>query len=239
MIDRRTRLLALAWLAGFLVVVALGWAANHGVGLAYDEAGLRAFREPGAMQELRGPDWLPDATRSVSFLGSDAMADPLIAFAVLALLVARRLHAAVWLTLAGAGAMLLHAPVKHFFLRPRPQVVPWLADAGGTSFPSGHAFLSSALYLSIGAVAWTVLRDKPAARRLALGTAILVVVLVGATRVILGVHYPSDVLGGWLAGGLWALLVAVAVRIGGPRAASPAPLSPAPPPEPSARPHRA
>jgi undecaprenyl-diphosphatase len=242
MTDSRTRQLALAWLTGLVLFVALGLAVTHGVGLALDQAGLRAFREPGAPQHLRGPDGLVEVTRAVSVLGTDAMAGPLIACGALALLVVRRFHEALWLTLAGASAMVLHAPVKHFFLRPRPHVVPWLAGVGGTSFPSGHAFLSSAVYLSLGAVAWTILHPLPAARRLALGAAILIVALVGATRVILGVHYPSDVLGGWLAGGLWALLVAVVVRIAGPRAAPAAPPSPAPPPasrpEPSARPPR-
>jgi membrane-associated phospholipid phosphatase len=103
------------------------------------------------------------------------------------------------------GGLLLSETLKYAFDRPRPTVVPHLEQVLPHSFPSGHSMLSAAVYITI-----TLLLAGRSARwpRRAgfLMAAIVVTFLVGASRVVLGVHYPTDVLGGWAGGLAWAMV---------------------------------
>jgi undecaprenyl-diphosphatase len=128
---------------------------------------------------------------------------------VAALLLARRERASAifLLVTAGAGA-LLNLGLKLIFERARPDLVSAIAEARWYSFPSGHAMSS---FIIFGALAYLVLR-RPwpwVARSAGLAVAMTVVVLVGLSRVYLGVHWASDIAGGWSAGTVW-LISAVA-----------------------------
>jgi undecaprenyl-diphosphatase len=79
------------------------------------------------------------------------------------------------------------------------------------SFPSGHALTSAAVYLTLGALLMRIVR-RPLSKFYCMGVAMLLTGLVGASRVYLGVHYPTDVLAGWLMGLSWALLCWLAER---------------------------
>ena len=104
----------------------------------------------------------------------------------------------------GSGALLGNL-LKLGFDRPRPDIVEHLTHAASSSFPSGHATLSAVTYLTLGAL---MARGQPGARlkALVLGGAILLTILVGFSRVYLGVHWPTDVLAGWCLGAAWAAL---------------------------------
>ena len=114
-----------------------------------------------------------------------------------------RYRTALMVALAAGSGEMLNQLLKLLFMRPRPSVVPHLRDVASPSFPSGHAMESAIVYLTLG-----VMLMRVAERRLTkiycLGVAIVVTFLVGASRVFLGVHYPTDVLGGWILGFLWA-----------------------------------
>jgi undecaprenyl-diphosphatase len=99
------------------------------------------------------------------------------------------------------------AIVKGLVGRPRPEIVPHLTEAGGASFPSGHAFNSAVVYIAI-ALASATLSARKSVRLTIIGAAIVLSLFIAWTRVWLGVHFPSDVIAGWLGGAGWAFLAA-------------------------------
>ncbi|MFB7948490.1 phosphatase PAP2 family protein [Kitasatospora phosalacinea] len=101
------------------------------------------------------------------------------------------------------AGQLLRQGLMRGFARPRPPAAGWAFDASWFAFPSGHAFTSA---LSAGLLAWAVARAHPRAARTATAAAALFTAAIGATRVFLGVHWPLDVLGGWLLAGCWLAL---------------------------------
>jgi undecaprenyl-diphosphatase len=109
------------------------------------------------------------------------------------------------------GGAVLNSTLKALFARPRPVVVPHLAEAYAPSFPSGHAMLSAIVYLTLGALL-AQLTERRWLKAYVLGVAVLLSFLVGLSRVFLGVHYLTDVLGGWMAGLAWALFTALVAR---------------------------
>ena len=104
--------------------------------------------------------------------------------------------------LSGTGLALI---LKEIFQRPRPQIVPHLTDISTASFPSGHSMLSSVVYLTLAALLARVVPDRRT-KVYFLAVAPFLVLLIGSSRVYLGVHYPTDVLAGWCLGSVWALL---------------------------------
>jgi len=125
--------------------------------------------------------------------------------AVAALVLIRLRREAMLLALTVTSGWIVNSLLKLAVGRDRPDVVPHLMDAGGMSFPSGHSFNSAAVYIAI-ALAFAAFSARESVRMLIVGTAIFVSLCVAASRVWLGVHYPSDVIAGWLGGTGWAFL---------------------------------
>lgn len=105
------------------------------------------------------------------------------------------------------GAAALNSVMKFAFHRPRPELWPRVLQESGASFPSGHSMYSAAFVTALILLAWTTRFRWPA---VVLGS--LFTLIVGWSRVDLGVHYPTDVLAGWLAGVAWVLGVYGLVR---------------------------
>ncbi|HET9796058.1 MAG TPA: phosphatase PAP2 family protein [Thermoanaerobaculia bacterium] len=149
---------------------------------------------------------LTAALRVVSFFGSTtfiAAGSLAVALFLGRIRAWRRLRAFL---VSIAGAVIWVQLFKRFFHRARPGLFDPLAHAIGYSFPSGHSALSAAFFGSVaGLAAASAKRGRHAAAYLATGFA--AVVLVGSSRVALGVHWPTDVLGGWTIGFAWLTLV--------------------------------
>lgn len=165
---------------------------------------LRACRQPNDPGQLRGPFWMGEVVRDVTSLGSPFLLLLTTIIAVGYLLVSRRPHSAGFVLLSILGGAILLWSLKAAFARPRPQIVPRLMEVNTHSFPSGHAQASTIVFLTLGTI---IARLVPTRRRKVyiLGTALFLAFLVGSSRVLLGVHYPTDVLAGWTAGVVWSL----------------------------------
>jgi undecaprenyl-diphosphatase len=179
--------------------------------LRSDRAILLALRHPDDPSRPIGPPWLLQSAIDLSALGGFTVLWIFGVVAVGYLILHQRRGSAVWLSASLIGASLFDAGLKSFFHRARPDVVPHLAEVSTSSFPSGHAMISAAAYLSV-ALMLAETDPRRVGRVYLLIVASVLVVLIGCSRVYLGVHWPSDVAAGWCFGSLWALAVFVAMR---------------------------
>ena len=118
----------------------------------------------------------------------------------------RKSHAALTVLVAVSSGVLLSQTMKWAYARPRPELVPHGAEVYTASFPSGHSMMSAIVYLTLGALLARTQSDQ-GVKVYILSVAVILTVLVGTSRVYLGVHWPTDVLAGWALGGVWALVV--------------------------------
>jgi undecaprenyl-diphosphatase len=155
--------------------------------------------------------WLLVAARTATAIGNPVVVDVVAALAVVGLLVLKWWRAAVVVALARVGELACESVVKVLVGRPRPALVHPVASASGYSFPSGHAGGSAAVY---GALALVIFAEVARSARLILatGTALLVGA-VAVSRVLLGVHYPSDVAAGVALGLAWVSGATLAVSL--------------------------
>ncbi|WP_334175608.1 phosphatase PAP2 family protein [Pseudoxanthobacter sp.] len=178
----------------------------------FDPALLGALRQPGDPARLIGPGWLAEAARDVTALGSTVVLIMVLAIGVGYLWLSRRRTTALLLIAAVGGGQMLSSALKWLVDRPRPDVVPHLAEVSTASFPSGHSTLSAVAYLTIGALLAQAQRERRV-RLFIMAVALLLTVMIGASRVLLGVHWPSDVVAGWALGAFWALACWMAARL--------------------------
>lgn len=178
---------------------------------SFDEAVVRALRRADDPSVPIGPPWLRLSALDLTALGGVTVLT-LVTLAVCGFLALVRHFRSLLLVLGSTvGGAVLNSILKAFFARPRPSVVPHLAEVGSASFPSGHAMLSAIVYLTLGALL-AQLTERRWVKAYVLGVAVLLTFLVGLTRVFLGVHYLTDVLGGWMAGLAWAVFTALLAR---------------------------
>lgn len=188
--------------------------APHG----FDTEILLALRTPDDLATPIGPHWLKDAMRDLTSLGSVAVLTLITIVVIGYLLVVRQAQMALFVFVSIAGGQVLGSLLKLGVDRPRPDIVPHLAKVHTLSFPSGHAMMSAVVYLTLGALLAQTLPDRTT-RIYVLCIAVLATLIVGLSRLYLGVHWPSDVAAGWCAGAAWAMLCWLAARWARRRAA--------------------
>jgi undecaprenyl-diphosphatase len=195
-------LVGLAACICFLVFWALASEVAEGDTQAFDLKVVQALRSSSDPSRPIGPPWLEWSVVDVTALGGPTVLGLVLIAVVGFLLLQTRYHTALFVTATAVGGELLSYILKHAFNRPRPTVVPNLRIMS-PSFPSGHAMESAIVYLTLGAVLMRV-AERRLTKVYCLGMAILLTTLVGISRVYLGVHYPTDVVAGWVVGLLWA-----------------------------------
>ncbi len=172
---------------------------------AFDRAMLLALRDPADLSNPVGPVWVEEMARDVTSLGGTAVL-VLVSVAVIGFLLMVRKRGAALLVLGSiGGGVLLSTILKNVFERTRPDLVPHAVHVYTASFPSGHAMLSAVTYLTLGALL-TRVQPQRRVKAYLLTVAVVLTVLIGVSRVYLGVHWPTDVLAGWCIGSAWAML---------------------------------
>ena len=178
---------------------------------AFDTEILLAFREAGQTDNPIGPLWFEEAMRDITGLGSTIVLVMVTAVAIFYLLLIGRWRTALLMLVTVGGGQILSSLLKLGIDRPRPDLVSHLAEVQTLSFPSGHAMMSAVTYLTLGSMLAGIVPGR-ATKIYVLGVAVLITLMVGVSRIYLGVHWPSDVLAGWCAGFAWAMLCWLVAR---------------------------
>jgi undecaprenyl-diphosphatase len=192
-------------LCGIWFFVALADEVIEGGTERIDRRILLAMRNPHDLRDPVGPKVVEEAVRDITGLGGVTILGLLTAAVAGFLVLDGKRRMALFVCASVASGALASNALKLAFNRPRPDLVPHGMYTVSTSFPSGHSMLSAVTYLTLGALlSRSEKRKRVKAYFLVL--AALLTMLVGISRVYLGVHWPSDVLAGWTAGAVWALL---------------------------------
>lgn len=191
------------------LLVALGIAATQSALVARIDLGVVGAARASAF------DPLTEGMLAVTSLGGTQMIVPVTVAALAVLALRRQWRGSLALLLAVSTTQLAVTLVKEFVLRPRPPADEAVVHAAGFSFPSGHAAVSLAVYATLAFLLARALRGR--ARLAAIAAGALLILAVGASRVYLGAHYPTDVAAGWLTGGALAIVAwALALRVQAP-----------------------
>lgn len=170
---------------------------------ALDSRLLLMLRDPADPAQLRGPAWFESALLDLTAMGGPVILGMVVLAVTGFLALQGRQRTALVVLVASMGGQLLNELLKFGFDRPRPSIVPHLRDVASTSFPSGHAMQSAIIYLTLGALLMRI-AERRLTKVFCLGTAVFLTLIIGLSHVFLGVHYPTDVIGGWMFGFAWA-----------------------------------
>jgi undecaprenyl-diphosphatase len=196
--------LAIIVIAGWLVVE-LADEVLEGTTQQYDEWILRQLRTPGDMADPIGPEWFEDMWRDITALGGFTILTLVTIACAGYLLMRRRYRMLALLAATTVGGLVVSLLLKNLFARPRPEFGSADTYVLTASFPSGHSMLSAVVYLTLG-VLLARTSERFRYKIYFISVALVISMLVGLSRVYLGVHYPTDVLAGWSLGLIWALL---------------------------------
>ncbi|HET9231720.1 MAG TPA: phosphatase PAP2 family protein [Vitreimonas sp.] len=170
----------------------------------FDEGLLSALRTADPADPI-GPRWLEESVVELTALGGFGVLALVTMLAAGFLLLQKKWIGALMLLVATLGGTAISEGLKVGFSRPRPDLVAHAVDVTSMSFPSGHAMLSAVTYLTLGAMLART-QTQQRGRIYILGAAVLITLVIGLSRIYLGVHWPTDVLAGWCLGAAWALL---------------------------------
>ena len=204
-LETRALLLWLAAAGAIWAFLKLAGEMTEGETNAFDSKILLALRRPGDLADPIGSRSVEESMRDVTALGGVTFLTLLTVVATLALLFHGKWKRALVFAGTVIAANISSEVLKQVYDRPRPALVPHGSYVYSASFPSGHSTLAAATFLTLATVIAS-LEPHRSTKALTYVVAIALTVMVGFSRVYLGVHWPSDVLGGWSLGAAWALL---------------------------------
>ena len=203
-------LLGSAWLFLFIA-----HEVSDGDHLPLETAVMRALHHYDPIS-VNDSTWLREAARDITSLGSMVVLATVTVLVLGFFVLSRRFSAALFLFSAALGGQVLNATLKVAFGRERPDPSIRWVEIDSLSFPSGHATSSAVVFLTIAILLSRIL-DKQSHQAYVMAAAVGLSLLVGLSRVYLGVHYPTDVIAGWLLGLTWAEICWFAARALGTR----------------------
>ena len=191
-------------IAATALFIAIAEAVREGMTQGIDESILQA------LATIRSP-WLDEIMLEITAMGAGAVMLLMVLVVSLFLWLSDHRWSVYLLIVSVLGGLIINQVLKGVFSRPRPTVVEWGETVSSLSFPSGHAMTSMITY---GCIAYLVgrLGSTPAMRLAVWIVAGLMIGAIGFSRMYLGVHYPSDVLAGFLCGAAWLAFVASSLK---------------------------
>ena len=189
-----------------LMFIWLGAEVGEGETRRFDRLLLLALRQPGDLAQPIGPHWLQSTMLDLTALGGGTVLALFTLLVIGSLIVRRKGADALFVAIAVGSGGILNTLLKTGYARPRPALVAHLVEVTSSSFPSGHAMNSAIVYLTLGVLLARAVPDRRL-KAYILWIGVALTLIVGISRVYLGVHWPTDVLAGWAIGSAWAGLV--------------------------------
>jgi undecaprenyl-diphosphatase len=204
----REKLTVLCLMAAFICVLIF---ARFGYLEAFDSAILSHPRVLDDPQSLRGGAKFAQAVSDFTALGGLTVLFLITAVTAGYFLIVGKSNLAFVIVSTVVSGWMVSATIKLLVGRTRPEIVPHLVAVHDASFPSGHALVSAVTYLTLGTLLASIQKSKLASRYI-LSVAVALTLLVGSSRIFLGVHFPTDVIAGWLLGAAWAMICLAIAR---------------------------
>ncbi len=195
-----------AFLTSVLLFLVISLTVRLGGFDAFEQSLMISLRNGDDLSVIAGPSWLSYFMLNITALGGWPVLTVLSLMLAGAFVVQGQWKYLCILLAVVIGETVITGLLKDVFARERPDFLPHLIDASSGSFPSGHSASAAAIYLTLGVAAANTVKRK-ALQLYVFATALLMVLLVGISRIYLGVHYPSDVVAGWSVGAAWASVV--------------------------------
>ncbi len=189
--------------AALLMFIEIADEMSEGEAHAFDMAVLQMLHPDAANpSDPIGPKWLDHAAADLTAIGSVSVLATLALLVGIFLVIQRKRLEAAIIAVAFAGGITISQLLKGFFNRERPPEIYRASEILNASFPSGHALLSTVVFLTLGAMLAQAAKGQ-GLRIFAMSAAIGLALIVGVTRIYLGVHWTTDVLAGWSVGAAW------------------------------------
>lgn len=203
--ESRTLVLIVICSTLLLLFVLLTDVVLGGGTMSVDETLLLLMRETEDIHNPLGPGWFEEMARDFTALGGIPILLALTFVVACYLAMERNMHAVAFIVGTAVTALIVSTLLKEVFDRPRPEIVEKATRVYTSSFPSAHAMMSACMYLAFASLL-ARFETKRRKKTLILCFAAIAIVIVGLSRVYLGVHWPTDILAGWTAGTIWALV---------------------------------